>query len=239
MRCLLSRPVRPLLRVNARPRPRRRFRDADESRARILAAALGEFAASGYRGASLGAIAARAGMSQSGLLHHFPNKELLLAAVIEQRNDDHRAEYLRAVEEDPELGFLTGMVRLMRRAATELDLTRLFTVVIAEATSAAHPAHDWAVRRYGAVNGLVADALAGAQERGLLRPDFDVSEVACTLLATMDGLQLRHLLTPHDMRIERAFARVAGQMLADLASADPEAIAAIERWRAQHAVPLG
>ena len=70
--------------VSARPRPRRRFRDADESRARILAAALAEFAAGGYRGASVAAIAQRAGMSQSGVLRHFPTKEALLTAVIER-----------------------------------------------------------------------------------------------------------------------------------------------------------
>jgi AcrR family transcriptional regulator len=214
--------------------PRRRFRDADESRSRILAAALREFATSGYRGARLGAIASRAGMSQSGVLHHFANKELLLAAVIERRNDDHRAEYLRAVEEDPDLGFLTGMVRLMRRAASELDLTRLFTVVIAEATSSAHPAHDWAVERYDVVNGLVAEGLGDAQQRRLLRPDFDASEVACTLLATMDGLQLRHLLTPHELRIERTFARLVGHILADITGDDPESRAKIAAWRDRH-----
>ena len=38
-----------------------------------------EFAAGVYRGASVGAIARRAGMSQSGLLHHFPSKELRIA----------------------------------------------------------------------------------------------------------------------------------------------------------------
>jgi AcrR family transcriptional regulator len=220
--------------VCARLRPRRRFRDADESRSRILAAALSEFAASGYRGASLGAIAARAGMSQSGLLHHFHSKELLLTAVIERRNDDHRAEYLRAVHEDADLGFLTGLVRLMRRSASELELTRLFAVVIAEATSPAHPAHEWAVNRYAVVNGLVADALRDAQQRGLLRGDFDPFEIAYTLLAMMDGLQLRHLLSPHEMRIERAFARVAGQVLSDLATSDPDALRKIARWRAEH-----
>ena len=175
-------------------------------------------------------------MSQSGLLHHFPSKELLLAAVIERRNDDHRDEYLRHVDDDPDLGFLTGMVRLMQRAATELDLTRLFAVVIAEATSSEHPAHEWAVERYGAVNELVAGGLRNAQQRGILRPDFDPTETACTLLATMDGLQLRHILTPHHLRIERAFARLAGQLLADLAADDPESQQKIAAWRTRHDV---
>jgi AcrR family transcriptional regulator len=217
--------------MSGRPRPRRRFRDADESRARILSAAVAEFAAGGYRGASVGAIARRAGISQSGLLHHFPNKELLLAAVIDQRSSDHGAEFRAAKAEDPDLGFMTGMVRLMSRGARELDLTRLFTIVIAEATSPDHPAHAWANARYAGVTEIVAEALREAQERELLRPDFDVRTTASTLLAAMDGLQLRFLLTGEDVRIDEAFAALAGQMLADLAFDSPRAAAAIAAWR--------
>jgi AcrR family transcriptional regulator len=220
--------------VSSRPRPRRRFRNADESRARILTAAVEEFAVSGYRGASIGAIAARAGMSQSGLLHHFPSKELLLAAVIDARTADHLDEYLAAKAEDPDLGFMTGMVRLMRRGAQDLELTRLFTVVIAEATSPDHPAHEWAIRRYESVTATVVEAFRVARERRLLRPDFDAEAAAATLLAAMDGLQLRYLLTPDHLRIDEAFAALAGQMLADLAFDGPEASATIAAWRHEY-----
>jgi AcrR family transcriptional regulator len=220
--------------VSARPLPRRRFRNADASRARILHAAVAEFATSGYRGASIGAIARRAGISQSGLLHHFPSKELLLAAVVDMRSADHRDEYLAAKAEDPQLGFMTGMVRLMRRGASELDLTRLFVVVVAEATSPDHPAHEWAIKRYQRTTDRVVDDLLEAQKRGLLKPDFDATAVGATLLAAMDGLQLRHLLTPEDIRIDEAFAALAGQMLADLAGDDPHAAATIATWRRRH-----
>lgn len=219
--------------VSGRPRPRRRFRSADETRARIVSAAVAEFAASGYRGASLGSIARRAGISQSGLLHHFPSKELLLAGVIDVRSSDHLAEYLAAKAEDPELGFMTGMVRLMRRGALELDLTRLFIVVVAEATSPDHPAHEWAIRRYEGVTDVVVEALREAQQRELLRPDFDVRATASTLLAAMDGLQLRYLLG-EDLRLDEAFAALAGQMLSDLAFDSPRAAAAIAAWRDRH-----
>jgi AcrR family transcriptional regulator len=220
--------------VSGRPRPRRRFRNADESRARILSAAVAEFAVSGYRGASLGSIASRAGMSQSGLLHHFPSKELLLAAVIDVRTSDHMGVYLDAKAEDPDLGFMTGMVRLMARGARDLPLTRLFTVVIAEATSPDHPAHQWAIDRYEGITQTVVDAFREAQERELLRRDFDARATASTLLAVMDGLQLRYLLTPDDLRIDEAFAALAGQMLADLACDSPRAAAAIAAWRRDH-----
>jgi AcrR family transcriptional regulator len=222
-------------RAGARPRPRRRFRNADETRARILVAAVAEFAASGYRGASVGGIASRAGISQSGLLHHYPSKELLLAAVVDVRTAEHLDEYLAAKAEDTELGFMTGMVRLMRRGARELERTRLFTTVIAEAASPDHPAHEWAIRRYARTTQLVTDALREAQERELLRPDFDAHAVATTLLAAMDGLQLRYVLTPDAIRIGEAFAALAGQMLADLGHDSPRATAAISAWRRKHA----
>jgi AcrR family transcriptional regulator len=224
--------------VSARPRPRRRFRNADESRARIVRAAVAEFAVSGYRGSSLGAIAERAGISQSGLLHHYPTKQALLTAVIDERTADHLDDYLAARAEDPELGYLTGMVRLMRRSASEVDLTRLFTVVIAEATAPDHPAHRWAVDRYAGVTANVVDGLREAQRRGLLRTDVDVAAVAATLLAAMDGLQLRYLLTPSDIRIDEAFASLAGQILEDLAAPTPRATAAVDAWKQRNGLPV-
>ena len=220
--------------VSGRPRPRHRFRNADESRSRILSAAVAEFAESGYRGGSLAAIAARAGISQSGLLHHFPSKELLLAEVIEVRTSDHLDDFLEAKAEDPDLGFMTGMVRLVRRSAREPELTRLFTVVVAEATAPDHPAHEWTVERYARTTERVVEALREAQERELLRRDFDAPAVAASLLAAMDGLQLRHILAPHVMRIDEAFAELAGQVLADLVFDSPRARAAVAAWRTGH-----
>jgi AcrR family transcriptional regulator len=225
--------------MSARPRPRRRFRDADESRARILSAAVAEFAAGGYRGASIGAIAARAGMSQSGLLHHFPSKELLLAAVVDARRSEHRQTYLAAMEEDADFGFMTGMVDLMRLGARDRDLTRLFVTVVAEASSPDHPAHEWAVTSYGTTTDTVAAALRDAQQRQLLRPDFDPDRVAVTLLALMDGLQLRDALTPHVVPIEEAFAQHAGQVLQDLAFDSARAREAVAAWQRRHSALRG
>ena len=44
----------------------------------LLKAAVEEFLEKGYEGASVDAIAKRAGVSKGGLYHHFPNKEMLL-----------------------------------------------------------------------------------------------------------------------------------------------------------------
>jgi AcrR family transcriptional regulator len=60
-----------------------RRRDANRTRASILAAATAEFAALGYGGARVDAIAAQAGVNKRMLYHYFGNKDDLYLAVLE------------------------------------------------------------------------------------------------------------------------------------------------------------
>src|SRR5262245_15663860 len=54
-----------------------------ETRARILASAERVFADHGLAGASISRLAAEAGLAKASLLHHFPSKRTLYAAVLE------------------------------------------------------------------------------------------------------------------------------------------------------------
>ena len=73
--------------VNERSRPRRpgRPRNADLTRARIVAAARREFGRSGFAGARIGTIARTAGVNSSLIFYYFENKEGLYRAVSERR----------------------------------------------------------------------------------------------------------------------------------------------------------
>ena len=62
-------------------RPQRR---AIETRARLIQAAIEEFAEKGFDGASTGEIAARAGLAQSAVPYHFGTKDLLWKAAGDQ-----------------------------------------------------------------------------------------------------------------------------------------------------------
>ncbi len=55
-----------------------------DSRRRALAAAEEAFAAQGFHGASLSAIARTAGLSNPGLIHHYPTKSALYLALLDQ-----------------------------------------------------------------------------------------------------------------------------------------------------------
>src|SRR5690348_169499 len=67
-------------------RVRRTPERSDAARERVLHAALRAIAANGYRGSTLAVIAADAGLTTAGLLHHFPSKEHLLVAVLAERD---------------------------------------------------------------------------------------------------------------------------------------------------------
>lgn len=56
----------------------------EDGRSRVLAAAATEFCEQGYSGASIAAIACRAGLSKSTIFHYFESKEALYLSVIEE-----------------------------------------------------------------------------------------------------------------------------------------------------------
>jgi len=102
--------------------PRPRFhRLADEQQSRILDAALDEFAAHGYRDASLNRIIANAGVSKGSMYYYFDDKEDLYTHVIRDGLEQLLAEgggIRVSVPADPD-GFWASLesqyLHLMRR----------------------------------------------------------------------------------------------------------------------------
>jgi len=160
-------------------------------RRQIILQALAMFGEVGYRGASLREIAARCGISHPGLLHHFPTKELLLQAVLEQRDAEDRAWMGVTVTGADRLLRLVDLVALN---ATRRGIVELFCVLSAEGTSSEHPAHGYFVRRYQASLSAIEGAYAQARDAGALRAGVDPRIAAQQVVALMDGLQLQWLL---------------------------------------------
>lgn len=162
-------------------------------RAQIIQAATELFARVGYRNATVLEIAETAGISRTGLLHHFPSKEALLEAILEKRDTEDQA---RLGPMDGPLSGLRNLVALARYNATVPHLVNLFTLLAAEAVDPAHPAHDYVVRRYAGAPLIMQRALTAARDAGLLAPGVDVERQARALVALMDGLQVQWLLDP-------------------------------------------
>lgn len=88
-----------------------RARDPAATRARILAAAVEEFAARGFAGARVAAIAEAAGANKRMLYHYFGNKDGLYVAVLEHVYDRARsAEQALDLEQLPPFEAMERMV---------------------------------------------------------------------------------------------------------------------------------
>jgi AcrR family transcriptional regulator len=171
--------------------PQRRAR-----RAEIVRAALEVIAERGYRGASLAAVAERVGLTQQGLLHHFPTKEALLVAVLQDRDrwDAMPAGRLR-------LGLLASLVEYnaMRPA-----IVQTFSALLGESVTEEHPARAYFTERYVGVRAGMAEVLRaeyGDRLPGGLTPE----RAAPLLVAILDGLRYQWLLDPESVDMASAF----------------------------------
>lgn len=175
-----------------RNKPRGSYAKTSMKRAAILEAALAVFAKDGYRGGSLRDMASHVGMSEAGLLHHFPNKTALLAGVLDLR--DEKSLALVPIESDRPHEVLRGLVALARYNASVPGVVELYCTLSAEATSPEHPAHAYFVDRYAYTISSITRAFAQCAESGTLRAGIRPEGAARATVALMDGLQVQWLL---------------------------------------------
>jgi len=172
-------------------RPRGEYAKTADRRTEILDSAIKVFSEAGFHGGSLREISERVGMSQPGLLHHFANKELLLEAVLTYRDD----QAMKRIGPDLPTGaaLLDALVALTAYNATTPGLVALYAVLSGEATATDHPGHGYFRQRYAWVRALVEEAVVEGKATGDLRRELDATEVARTMIALLDGLQIQWL----------------------------------------------
>lgn len=166
----------------------------------ILAAARRVFAQFGYSGSSMRGIAEEAGITFTGLRHHFATKDELLIAVLEQRDQEHSTQQADVHGMD----LLDALVALLDQVLEDPAITEVFTTVSGEAVGRDHPAHQFFVDRYARIRAQFAGELRAAEAAGghlALEPE----QAAVLLAAIMDGLQLQWLLD-ESVDVHGAFA---------------------------------
>lgn len=177
-------------------RSERRPSKGERTRARILDSATELFSKSGFRAVSLRDIAAHAGLTHAGLLHHFPGKEELLVKVLNRRERTD-AKLLFSVEPETRPDeLLDVLVNFVVRNTRTPGLVALYVKISGEAADPEHPAHAYFVERYRVLRGLATELFAELFARSSPRLEHDPAAVAQQFLALMDGLQTQWLLEP-------------------------------------------
>lgn len=181
------------------------------SREKIIHSAIEAFARNGFRGAKLADIAKAAGLTEPGLLHHFPSKTHLLMEVLKER-DRIDSERMRATLQKNGNQLLEAGIELVKHNQTVPGLVQLFNLLVAESISPDHPAHEFFIERYQRERGHWIQAIVQAQQAGEIRSDISPETLTVLIFAIMDGLQMQWLMEPEKIDMAGLF-RVMMNML--------------------------
>ena len=186
----------------------------DLRRQQIIDAAVDLFAAKGYRGTGVAALADRVGMTATGLLYYFGTKQRLLREVVAERD--------RMAAVDPDRPFplqltLSSLRDLGRHNAEGSLLTRLYLVLGAESFDADDPLHDFFVDRYAIGRQFVRALLDDEKAEGRIRQDVDVDQIALEVMATIMGVEFQWLTDPERIDMAQAMETYIDQLLERLA----------------------
>ena len=168
----------------AETKPRARARDAEATRARILAAAKSEFARLGLAGARVDDIAAKAQANKRMIYHYFGSKEDLFRAVLEDAYLDIReAEQALALDHLPPREALERLVRFTWRYY--LDNPEFITLVnSANLHRGRHVDGSERLRKASRrFVGMVNDILERGVAEGVFRPGIDPVQLNTTVAA--------------------------------------------------------
>jgi AcrR family transcriptional regulator len=160
----------------------------------IVQAARDGFAERGYAAASLRDIAERAGITHTGLLHHFRTKEELLIEVLAQRDATEWERGLAGVPDADALAPYFGDLLLRHQETPEL--MRLWLELSAAASRPEHPAHAFFADRLKQARARAARGIRALAAEGRLRGTVDADTATTLFFAVLDGLQLQWLLDP-------------------------------------------
>jgi TetR/AcrR family transcriptional regulator len=149
-------------------------RNPQQTRTRILEAAMKEFAQKGFAGARVDVIARLASINKRMLYHYFGDKEGLFREVL-RRKMKERAAWLASAPEDP----TERMPYWFRLACRDPDWIRLLEW---EALQWGERKVIDTARRQEAFNGALR-RIRDLQSRGLLSPRFDSGQLLLSMMA--------------------------------------------------------
>jgi AcrR family transcriptional regulator len=183
----------------------------------ILDAAGELFAEHGVRATTIAAVANRVGLSEAGLLHHFPSKDALLLAVLDRADASYVEEEVYVAQPAGGLESLRRMPATARVLADRPAHTRLRAIVSAESVVQDGAARDYSVRRTEAIRRGMAKAVAEGIRRGEIRSDVDPKARATEIVAFMEGIQVQWMLDPDAVDIVAAYDSYFAALVEDLA----------------------
>lgn len=193
-------------------------------RRRVLDAAIACFTRNGFHGTSMQEICAEAGMSPGGIYRHFPSKEEMILAIVDEERSA-RVRMLELLREAP--SFLEGILAMARALFTgELSMICVDLGPDIAGEAARNPRLKARFDEVEAeISGAIREAFLAGRARGEIDPAIDVDTALMLIDAIGDGLILRRRLAP-DLPLAAmlpGIGALVARMLAPPASPAPSA----------------
>jgi len=170
---------------------KRRGRDPDVTRDKLLKAAFEEIYRRGFQAASLDTILAKAGVSKGALYHHFPDKASLGYAVVDEFVKGPLLERW-GVLEPPSGDPITALQRILRGRVAKLTSREVELGCPLNNLAQEMSPLDQRFRRgvnatFDIWTDAVAKDLASGQAQGTVRKDVDARKIAAFIVASIEG----------------------------------------------------
>ena len=170
---------------------KRRSRESDTTRDKLLKAAFEEIYRRGFQAASLDTILAKAGVSKGALYHHFPDKASLGYAVVDEVVKGLLLERW-GVLEPPSGDPITALQRILRGRVAKLTSREVELGCPLNNLAQEMSPLDQRFRRgvnatFDIWTDAVAKDLASGQAQGTVRKDVDARKIAAFIVASIEG----------------------------------------------------
>jgi TetR/AcrR family transcriptional regulator, transcriptional repressor for nem operon len=171
--------------------PKRRTREPDVTREKLLKAAFEEIYRRGFQAASLETILSKAGVTKGALYHHFPDKASLGYAVVDEVVKGlllERWGVTRFVSGDP----VTALQEILRGRAAgvtsrEVELGCPLNNLAQEMSPLDHRFRKGVSATFDLWTDSVAKELERGQAAGTVRSDVDPRKIAAFVVASIEG----------------------------------------------------
>ncbi|WP_157696961.1 TetR/AcrR family transcriptional regulator [Leifsonia sp. 21MFCrub1.1] len=192
--------------------PRGSYAKTRERRRAIAEAALEIVLEKGHRSLITAEVAQRAGLSEPGVLYHFPTKDDLLLAAL-RLSDEHEWSTMPLGE---------SVRRAPARAAESLsriNVVRLHTAMFGESSDPAHPAHEYFKERWRAGDERMVQSIERLQAVGVVDRAIAPYRASRWIHTAWEGLQLQWLAEQDfDIAVElqSLIERILGVSMAEI-----------------------
>ena len=166
--------------------PRGSYAKTGQRRRAIAEAALELVLEKGHRSLITADVAQRAGLSEPGVLYHYPTKDDLLLAAL-RLSDEHEWSTMPLLE---------SVRRAPARAAESLrriNIVRLHTAMFGESSDPSHPAHEYFKERWRAGDERMSESIRHLQAAGLIDGAVEPYRASRWIHTAWEGLQLQWL----------------------------------------------